>query len=75
MSKETNDSFSGFMPMINQITITPETTMLSTEGELIKAHTITVTTREGDSYVFSMENYSLMKLFFLIPKVIENDIQ
>ena len=73
MSKETGDSFSGFMPMIDQIQITKEATMLNTEGELVKAHTFQVKTRDGSDYVFSIDNYDLMRLSFLIMKVLSQD--
>jgi|GEM_PF-2117973 len=73
MSKETGDSFSGFMPMIDQIQITKEATMLNTEGELVKAHTFNVKARDGSDYVFSIDNYDLMRLSFLIMKVLNQD--
>jgi hypothetical protein len=64
------ESFSGFMPMINQIALTREASMLNTEGELINAHTFTINTRDGSQHVFSIMNYDLMRLFFLINKVV-----
>jgi hypothetical protein len=64
------ESFSGFMPMISQINLTKEMSMLSVEGELMQAHTFTVNTREGNQHVFSIMNHDLMRLFFLINKVI-----
>lgn len=70
MSEES--SFSGFMPMIEQINLTKETSMLSTEGDLIHAHTFTIKTRDGNVNVFSITNNDLMRLFFLINKVISN---
>jgi len=73
MSKETGDSFSGFMPMIDQIQITKEATMLNTEGELVKAHTFNIKARDGSDYVFSIDNRDLMRLYFLIMKVLTQD--
>jgi hypothetical protein len=70
MSEES--SFSGFMPMIEQINLTKETSMLSTEGDLIHAHTFTIKTRDGNVNVFSITNNDLMRLFFLINKVISD---
>jgi hypothetical protein len=70
MDNSIGDSFSGFMPMIDQINITPEATMLNTEGALIKAHSICVTARDGNNFVFSISQTDLMRLYFLIPKVI-----
>lgn len=69
MSEET---FSGFMPMIDNINITSEMAMINTEGELLKAHTFSIMSRDGKEYVFSINNYDLMKLCFLITKVINN---
>lgn len=71
MSEE--NSFSGFMPMINQIQITKEATMLNTEGDLVKAHTFNIKARDGSDYVFSIDNYDLMRLSFLITKVLNQD--
>jgi hypothetical protein len=73
MSKEFDEGFSGFMPMINQIHITKESTMLNTEGDLVSAHTLTVQTRDGSNHVFSIANSDLMRLCFLIMKVIQAD--
>ena len=67
---DNEESFSGFMPMINQVNLTEEMTMLNTEGELVMAHTIKLTTREGSDYVFSVDNHDLMRLYFLIGKVL-----
>lgn len=72
-SMSEDNSFSGFMPMIDQIQITKETTMLNTEGELVKAHTFQVKARDGSDYVFSIDNYDLMRLSFLIMKVLSQD--
>lgn len=72
MSME-RESFSGFMPMIHQVHITTESSMLNTEGDLVMAHTITITTRDGSDHVFSIHNTDLMRLFFLINKVINTD--
>ena len=69
-SMEEEESFSGFMPMVNQINLTEETTMLNTEGDLVMAHTIKLTTREDQDYVFSIGNHDLMRLYFLIAKVL-----
>lgn len=68
MSEE--NMFSGFMPMINQINISKQSQMITTNGDLVNAHTISVTTVSGDNYVFSIDNNDLMKLFFLIMKVV-----
>jgi hypothetical protein len=61
------------MPMIDTIKITKEIQMLNTEGELINAHSITIVTKDNSEYVFSISNYDLMRMTFLIPKVIGLD--
>jgi hypothetical protein len=43
--------------------------MLSTEGELVRAHTVNIVTKNGDNYVFSMDPVDLMRLAFLVFKV------
>jgi hypothetical protein len=68
MSEE--QEFSGFMPMISQIHLTQEVPMIDTEGGLVSAHTITFTTKDGKDFVFSINNYDLMRLSFLIHKII-----
>jgi hypothetical protein len=62
--------FDGFMPMIDGVNITPSISMINTDGDLIKAHSIKITTRDGVDYVFSMDTFDLMKLCFLIMKVV-----
>ena len=64
------ESFSGFMPMISQINLTREASMLSTDGDLTNAHTFSINTRDGHQHVFSITNNDLMRLFFLINKVV-----
>ena len=65
--------FSGFMPMINQITISQEMTMINTEGDLVSAHSMTVETRDGHQSVYSVSPVDLMKLYFLIGRVISSE--
>jgi hypothetical protein len=67
------DMFSGFMPMINQIHVTKETPMINTEGDLVTAHTIKIQTKDGSEHVFSISNHDLMRLCFLVTKVISSD--
>lgn len=65
-----DNSYSGFMPMIRQITVSNSTAMLNTEGELIHAHSFVVNTRENKDFVFSVTQEDLTKLYFLIGKVL-----
>lgn len=67
------EAFSGFMPMISQINLTQEMTMIDTEGHLVNAHTVTITTKNGQEFVFSINSYDLMRLSFLINKIINMD--
>jgi len=67
------DLFSGFMPMINQVHVTKETAMINTEGDLLSAHTIKIQTKDGSDHVFSISNHDLMRLCFLITKVVSPD--
>jgi hypothetical protein len=71
-SKMSEETFSGFMPMISNINITPEISMINTEGDLLKAHTFSIMSRDGKEYVFSISGYDLMRLYFLITKVVSN---
>lgn len=73
MFDETEESFSGFMPMISQVHITKEIAMINTEGDLVTAHTLTLKTRDGSDHVFSITNNDLMRLCFLAMKVINID--
>ena len=68
MSEE--NSFDGFMPMIDGVNLTPSISMINTEGDLIKAHSVKITTREGVDFIFSIETNDLMRLFLLIMKVV-----
>lgn len=67
------DIFSGFMPMIEKINITKETPMINTEGGLLSAHTFKIQTADGSDHVFSITNHDLMRLCFLITKIISLD--
>lgn len=63
------EDFSGFMPMISYVNVSEANVMLSTEGELVRAHTINIVTKDGSNYVFSMDPTDFMRLAFLIFKV------
>lgn len=73
MSSEFDSGFSGFMPMIGQVNVSEPISMISTEGDLIKAHTITVTTKDGKEFVFSIDPNDLMRLTFLLLRVAGNN--
>jgi len=63
-------NFSGFMPALKNIEITPPTSMITTEGGLINGHMIKVTFGDGSEIVFSATDDQLQKMFFLILKII-----
>ena len=58
------------MPLINQVHITQQTPMINTDGDLVSCHVIKIETKEGIEYVFSVSNYDLMRISFLINKII-----
>lgn len=58
------------MPMVKQVTVSNISNMLNTDGFLINAHSFIVTTRENSDFVFSITQEDLMKLYFLIGKVL-----
>jgi hypothetical protein len=62
--------FSGFMPAVKNIEITPPTSMITTEGGLISGHILKVTFGDDSEVVFSASDDQLKNLFFLILKVI-----
>jgi len=58
------------MPLIKQVTVSALDTMLNTDGNLMNAHAITITTVEGRDFIFSITTEDLMKLHFLIHKIV-----
>lgn len=71
MSEE--ELFSGFMPMIGQVHLTEQIPMINTGGDLMSAHVFTIETTNNDKHVFSIGSFDLMRLYFLISKVISAD--
>lgn len=67
--EEEENQFTGFMPMISNVNVSPASTMLSTQGDLIRANTINIVTKDGSNYVFSIDPSDLMRLVFLLFKV------
>lgn len=61
--------FDGFMPSITDISISKPTSSITTSGDLIDVHCITIKTLDKD-YVFSMKPNDFQKLYFLILKVL-----
>lgn len=73
MSENIDDGFSGFMPMIDQVHLSNYMTMINTDGDLVSAYAISIKARDGSEHVFSIEKYDLMRLSFLITKVINSE--
>ena len=67
-SKMSDDFFSGFMPLINCISISTETNSISSNGDLVQIHAIKITTADNSEYMFSITPEDLSKLHFLILK-------
>jgi hypothetical protein len=65
-----NKNYSGYMPMINQIDISPSMEMINTDGKLIHAHSFVIQTRENKDFVFSIAERDLVRLYFLLHKVL-----
>ena len=64
--------FSGFMPSIKNIEITNQTSMISTNGDLILGHIVKITLGDEQEIFFSTNEDQLQKLYFLILKILTN---
>ena len=69
MSEEVN-GFSGFAQLLHKIDISQETSMISNNGEIVKGHIISLETKDGSEYIFSIENNDLIRLMLLINKIL-----
>jgi hypothetical protein len=67
-----NQNYSGYMPMVNQVNISPSIEMINTDGKLIHAHSFVIQTRENKDFVFSIAERDLVRLYFLLHKVLEH---
>jgi hypothetical protein len=61
--------FDGFMPSITDISISKPTASITSNGDLLDVHCITIKTLDKE-YVFSMQPQDLHKLYFLILKTL-----
>jgi len=59
--------FDGFMPSITDISISKSTPSITSSGDLLNVHCMTIRAGEQD-YVFSIQPQDLQKLYFLILK-------
>jgi len=61
--------FDGFMPSLHNLEISPPTSMITTDGDVIDGHTIKLTLGDNSEVFFSCTQDQLQRLFFLILKV------
>lgn len=73
MSENVENSFSGFMPTIDQINLSGLITMINTEGDLVSGHVLSIKSKDGSDHIFSISDYDLMRLAFLITKIINSN--
>jgi len=59
--------FDGFMPAITDISISKPTASITSNGDLLNVHCVTIKAADKD-YVFSIQPQDLQKLYFLILK-------
>jgi len=64
--------FSGFMPSIKNIEITNQTSMISSNGDLVLGHIVKITLGDEQEMFFSVTEDQLQKLYFLILKILSN---
>jgi len=63
--------FDGFMPTITDISISKPTASITSNGDLVDVHCVTIKTLEKEQ-VFSIAPDNLSKVFFLILKVLSS---
>jgi hypothetical protein len=68
---ENNGMFDGFMPTITDISISKPTASITSNGDLVDVHCVTIKTLEKEQ-VFSIAPDNLSKVFFLILKVLSS---
>lgn len=68
---ENNNIFDGFMPSINDVSISKISSSITSNGDLVMVHCVTIKTLEKE-YVFSISPENLAKFYFLILKTLCN---
>lgn len=63
--------FDGFMPAITDISISKPTASITSNGDLVDVHCVTIKTLEKE-YIFSISPENLYKVFFLLMKVLSS---
>jgi hypothetical protein len=61
--------FDGFMPTITDVTISDQTPSITSNGDLMTVHCVTIKASEKE-YIFSIQPENLQKLYFLILKTL-----
>jgi len=62
--------FDGFMPSLHNMEISPSTSMITTDGDVIDGHTVKISLGDGSEVFFSCTEDVLQKIFFLILKTL-----
>jgi hypothetical protein len=65
-----SDDLTGFLPSMQSIQISESNQMITTDGDLISAHSVRLRLRDGSDIVFSITEEELQKLFFVILKAL-----
>lgn len=68
MLEDNDNMFSGFMPTIDKVFISSETSSISSNGDLVNIHAVKIITMDDTEYIFSITPEVLSKLYFLILK-------
>jgi hypothetical protein len=68
---ENSGMFDGFMPTITDVSISKPTASITSNGDLLDVHCVTIKTLEKE-YIFSISPEKLNKVFFLIMKVLSS---
>lgn len=69
---EDNGVFDGFMPSITDVIISKPTASITSNGDLVEVHCITVKTLDQE-HIYSIKPDDLQKLYFLILRVLVKD--
>ncbi len=68
---DNNGMFDGFMPSVTNVSISKLTSSITSNGDLVMVHCMTVKTLEKE-YIFSISSEDLAKFYFLILKTLSN---
>jgi len=68
---EDNSVFDGFMPSITDVIISKSTPSITSNGDLVEVHCVTIKTLDQE-HIYSINPEDLHRLYFLILKVLAN---